>query len=232
MPVGDAAMLDELKRAAAFRAVESVDNGMVVGLGSGSTAAFAIEALAARIATGLSVLGIPTSEASANLARRLGVPLTAFDIHRRIDITIDGADEAEPHSFHLIKGRGGALLREKIVAAASDRMIVVVDETKIVNRLGAGGFLPVEVVPFGWQATFARLAAVGCRPRLRTADGQPFLTDGGHFIADCGVAEIEDVVVLEAKLAHIPGVVDTGLFLGLASMLVVGRKSGVEVLER
>lgn len=226
----DAAALNVLKRAAAVRAVAEVESGMVLGLGSGTTAALAIEALAARISEGLQVVGIPTSETTAALARRHGVPLTTFDTHRRIDLTIDGADEVDCRTFHLIKGLGGALLREKIVAAASERMIVVVDETKVVDRLGARGPLPVEIVPFGWQATFERLAAMGCRPRLRTAVDRPFKTDNGNYIADCIVTEIADPPALEARLAKIVGVVESGLFIGLASMLVIGRKNGVEVI--
>src|SRR6185437_7165453 len=152
------------KRAAAARAIEEVEDGMVLGLGSGSTAAFAVEALAARIAKGLRVAAIPSSEATAALARQFGVPLTSLAKHRRIDVTIDGADQVERGTLNLIKGLGGALLREKIVASASDRMIVVVDETKLVDRLGRSP-LPVETVSFGWQTTLDRLSAFGCEPR-------------------------------------------------------------------
>ena len=227
-----AAELHALKRATAVRAVAEVESGMVLGLGSGTTAALALEVLAARISEGLSVVGIPTSEKTAMLARRHGIPLTTFDTHRRIDLTIDGADEVDCRTFHLIKGLGGALLREKIVAAASERMIVIVDESKVVACLGTRGLLPVEIVPFGRQTTLDRLAAVGCQPRLRMAADEPFRTDSGNYIVDCIVTEIADPPVLEARLANIVGVVESGLFIGLASMLVIGRKNGVEVINR
>jgi ribose 5-phosphate isomerase A len=223
---------DRSKRMAAARAIEEVEDGMILGLGSGSTAAFAIEALAARIAKGLRVVGIPTSETTAALARRLGVPLTSFAEHCRIDVAIDGADQVACGTLDMVKGLGGALLREKIVASASDRMIVVVDETKLVDRLGGNTPLPVEIVSFGWQTVLDRLAAIGCGPRLRLAGDKPFTTDGGNYIVDCAIAEIPDPAVLEARLSAIIGVVESGLFIGLASKIVVGRPTGVEVIER
>jgi ribose 5-phosphate isomerase A len=221
-----------MKRAAAARAVAEVEDGMVVGLGSGSTAAFALEGLAERVAGGLRIVGIATSEATAALARRLGIPLANFDEHRRIDLTIDGADQVERGTLHLIKGRGGALLREKIVAAASARLIVAIDESKLVDRLGGRTPLPVEIVPFGWQATIDRLTALGCAPRLRIAGGQPFTTDGGNYIADCAIPEIPDPVALEARLSTVVGVIETGLFIGMAATIMVGRPAGVDVIER
>jgi ribose 5-phosphate isomerase A len=223
---------DGPKRAAAARAVEEVEDGMVLGLGSGSTAAFAVEALAVRIAKGLRVVGIPTSERTAALARRLGVPLTSFAEHRRIDVAIDGADQVARGTLDLVKGLGGALLREKIVASASDRLIVVVDETKLVDRLGGNTPLPVEIVSFGWQTVIDRLAAIACAPRLRLAGDQPFTTDGGNYIADCAIAEMPDPAALEARLSAMVGVVENGLFIGMASKIVVGRPAGVEVIER
>jgi ribose 5-phosphate isomerase A len=201
-------------------------------LGSGSTAALAVEALAGRIAKGLRIVGIPTSERTAGLARRLGVPLTSFTEHRRIDITIDGADQVAHGTLDLVKGLGGALLREKIVASASERMIVVVDKTKLVDRLGGQTPLPVEVVSFGWQTVLDRLTAIGCRPRLRLAGREPFTTDGGNHIIDCDIEEIPDPAALEARLAAIVGVVETGLFIGLASTVMVGGTVGVEVIEK
>ena len=223
---------DGPKRAAALRAVEEVEDGMTVGLGSGSTAAFAVEALAARIAKGLRVVGIPTSEKTAALARRLGVPLTSFAQRRRIDVAIDGADQVARFTLDLVKGLGGALLREKIVAAASDRMIVVVDETKLVDHLGGKTPLPVEIVTFGWQSVLDRLAVSGCAPRLRMSAEKPFTTDGGNYIVDCAIAELPDPAALEARLSAIIGVVESGLFIGLASKIVVGRATGVDVLDR
>lgn len=223
---------DGLKRMAAERAVEEIEDGMILGLGSGSTAAFVVAALAGRIAKGLRVVGIPTSEATAALARRLGVPLTSFAEHRHIDMTIDGADQVERSTLTLIKGLGGALLREKIVASASGQMIVVVDETKLVDRLGGPTPVPVEIVSFGWQTVVDRLAAIGCQPRLRLAGDQPFTTDGGNYIADCIVPGIPDPATLEGQLSAIVGVVESGLFVGLASRVVVGRPKGVEVFDR
>jgi ribose 5-phosphate isomerase A len=223
---------DGPKRKAAARAIEEVENGMVLGLGSGSTAAFALEELAARIAKGLHVAGIPTSEKAAALARRLGIRLTSFAEHRHIDLTIDGADQVERGTLNLVKGLGGALLREKIVASASNRMIVIVDGTKMVDRLGGNMPLPVEIISFGWQIVLDRLAAIGCRPRLRLAGDKPFTTDGGNYIVDCVFAEKPDFAALEARLSDIVGVVESGLFIGLASKIVVGRTTGVEVIER
>ena len=215
------------KRAAAERAVVEVEDGMVLGLGSGSTAALVIAALAARVAAGLRVAGIPTSEQSAALARRLGVPLTTFAEHRRIDLTIDGADQVERGTLALVKGLGGALLREKIVASASRRMIVVVDETKLVERLGDRTPLPLEAVPFGAEAVIERLAALEGRPELRQRNGKRFVTDNGNYIVDCHFAVITDPAALEARLAAIVGVVESGLFLGLASKVIVGTRDGV-----
>jgi ribose 5-phosphate isomerase A len=224
----------EMKRAAASRAVAEVEDGMILGLGSGSTAAFAVEALAARVAKGLRIAGIPTSKATAALARRRGVPLTSFAEHRRIDLTIDGADEVERGTLHLIKGLGGALLHEKIVAAASARMIVVVDDSKLVHRLGTRAPLPVEIVAFGWQSVLDRLREAGVAPKLRTGKGEnePFVTDGGNYIADCTVTDISDPLGLEQRLAALVGVVESGLFVGLASRAIVGGPTGLTVLDR
>jgi ribose 5-phosphate isomerase A len=222
---------DTLKRAAAEHAVAEVVDGMVLGLGSGSTAAFAIAALAARVATGLRVVGIPTSEHSAALARRLGVRLSSFAEQRRIDLTIDGADRVERRTLTLIKGLGGALLREKIVASASDRMTVIIDETKLVERLDGRVELPVEIVAFGWETVVDRLAALRCEPRLRRSGDAPFTTDGGNYIADCVFDAIPDPAGLEARLSGVVGVVETGLFIGMASQIVIGRRTGVEVIE-
>jgi ribose 5-phosphate isomerase A len=222
---------DGPKRAAAAQAVTEVEEGMVLGLGTGSTASFALEALAVRVAKGLRVVGIPTSEKTAALARRLGVPLTDFATHRRIDLTIDGADQVQRGTLTLIKGLGGALLREKIVASASRRMIVVVDETKLVDRLGGETPLPVEIVAFGWQTVLDRLGEIGCAPRLRLAGEKPFMTDGGNYIADCVLSGISDAAALEVRLSSVTGVVESGLFVGLASKVMVGRAGGVDVID-
>ncbi len=223
---------DRLKRLAAAAAVAEIEDGMVLGLGSGSTAAFAVEALAQRVAKGLDVVAIPTSERTAAQARRLGIKLTSFAEHRRVDLTIDGADEVEIGTLNLIKGRGGALLREKIVASASDRMLVIVDESKPVDRLGQRSALPVEITTFGWQVVLQRLAEAGARPTLRMRGDQPFRTDGGNYIADCATGEISDPARLEQRLRAIVGVVESGLFLGLASRVIVGTGTAIKVLDR
>jgi ribose 5-phosphate isomerase A len=224
--------LDAAKRNAAAQAVAAVEPKMVLGLGSGSTASLAIELIGQRVAQGLEVVGIPTSERTAALATKVGIPLTDFSRHRQIDLTIDGADQIEEGSLNLIKGLGGALLREKIVAEASSRMIVVADHTKLVKQLGAATSLPVEIVPFGWEVAVERLQALDCTVALRLVDGAAFRTDGGNFIADCFFARIPDAAGLQARLKRITGVVETGLFVGLASQAILGRDDGVTVLER
>jgi ribose 5-phosphate isomerase A len=223
---------DHLKRAAAARAIEFVESGMILGLGTGSTAAFVVEELAARIARGLSIVAIPTSERTAGLARQLGIPLTNFAEHHGIDLAIDGADEVQRGSLDLIKGRGGALLREKIVAAASARFIVVVDQEKLVERLGEHNSVPVEVVRFGWQATAAALAKLGADPELRQASEGPFVTDGGNFILDCRFGPIDDPPRTEGLIKMTVGVVENGLFIGRSSAVIVATDSGVDIMTR
>jgi ribose 5-phosphate isomerase A len=226
-----AAPTDAAKRNAARAAVAEVEDGMLIGLGTGSTAVFAIEALGERVAAGLRVSAVPTSEATAVHARRLGIPLIDLDVDRRLDLTIDGADEVERGTLDLIKGRGGALLREKIVATAGRRMSVIVDEAKLVDRLGRGP-LPVEIVPFGWPCTIARLAAAGVAPVLRQSEtGGPFVTDGGHYIADCSPGPIEDAECLDRQISALTGVIETGLFIGIATRIFVGSPTGVTVIE-
>ena len=221
---------DRLKRAAAARAIEFVESGMVLGLGTGSTAAFVVEELAARVARGLSIIAIPTSERTAGLARGLGIPLASFAEHHRIDLAIDGADEVQRTTLDLIKGRGGALLREKIVAAASRRFIVVVDQEKLVDRLGEHNSVPVEVAQFGWQATAASLEKLGAKPDLRQASEGPFVTDGGNFILDCRFGPIDDPERTERLIKMTVGVVENGLFIGRSSAVVVATDRGVEIL--
>ena len=222
---------DQLKRAAALRAIDEIENGMVVGLGTGSTAAFVVEGLAARVAAGLRVVGIPTSERTAAQARRLGIPIATFAEHQRLDLTIDGADEVQLGTLDLIKGLGGALLREKIVAAASDRLVIVVDQEKLVERLGEHTPIPVEVTQFGWQATATALAKLGCVLERRYAAGeQPYVTDGGNFILDCRFGPLADPGAMEQRLAMTVGTVESGLFVGRTSVVVVASMTGVEVL--
>src|SRR5436190_3990756 len=204
---------------------------MIVGLGTGSTATFAVEGLGARVAQGLKIVGIPTSERTAAQARGLGIPLATFAEHQRIDLTIDGADEVMRGSLDLIKGLGGALLREKIVAAASDRLVIIVDEEKLVERLGEHTPVPVEVTQFGWQATAVALAKLGCVPERRyTVGEQPYVTDGGNFILDCRFGPLADPGAIEQRIAMTVGVVESGLFVGRSSVVVVASTTGVEVL--
>lgn len=222
---------DELKRAAALRAIEEVREGMVVGLGTGSTAGFVVEGLGIRVAAGLRVVGIPTSERTAAQARRLGIPIATFAEHQRLDLTIDGADEVQLGTLDLIKGLGGALLREKIVAAASERLVIVVDQEKLVEQLGEHTPVPVEVTQFGWQATAVALAKLGCVPERRYAVGeQPFVTDGGNYILDCRFGPLADPSAVEEAIARTVGAVESGLFVGRSSVVVVASMTGVEVL--
>jgi ribose 5-phosphate isomerase A len=224
---------DALKREAALAAVAMVEDGMVVGLGTGSTAAFAIEGLIARVRDGLRIVGIPTSERSAKQAREGGITLTDFAHHGKVDLTIDGADEIARESLDLIKGLGGALLREKIVAAASGRLVIVADEPKLVPGLGGTVPLPVEVVTFGWQTTLARLAALGAQPVLRPgADGEPFRSDGGNLIADCQFGLMDDPAGLEREISNTIGVVENGLFIGMATTVLVATSTGILRLDR
>jgi ribose 5-phosphate isomerase A len=223
---------DTLKRAAAEAAVKLVAQDMVVGLGSGSTAAFALEALARRHRQGLRFVGIPTSVRTAAQAVAAGIPLTSFAEHRQIDLTIDGADEVERGTLNLIKGLGGALLREKIVAAASQRLAIVVDGTKLVDRLGTRAPVPVEVIAFGLEATQESLEVLGASVRLRMSPvGQPFVTDGGNRILDCNFDQISDPARLDERIRHIVGVVETGLFVGRADPVFVADAAGVHRLD-
>jgi ribose 5-phosphate isomerase A len=221
-----------LKRAAAEAAVELVQDGMVVGLGTGSTAAFAVEALARRHREGLRFVGIPTSERTAAQAKAGNIPLTSFREHREIDLTIDGADEVERGTLNLVKGLGGALLHEKIVAAASRRLAIVVDGSKLVDRLGARTPVPVEVVAFGFEATQAALESIGATARLRqSATGEPFITDSGNRILDCSFGPIADPAQLEEWIRRVVGVVECGLFIGRTNVVFVADASGVQRLE-
>jgi ribose 5-phosphate isomerase A len=228
-------MSDELKRRAAEAALAYVDSGMRLGLGSGSTAAHFVTLLGCRVAEGLRVVGVPTSAATARLARDAGVPLTTLDQTPELDLAVDGADEIGP-ALALIKGGGGALLREKIVAAASKRMIVIADATKHVRALGAFP-LPIEVVDFGATATKISVehAAAGLglagEIELRRSGGSPFTTENGNRILDASFGRIPDPEALADKLSRIPGVVEHGLFLGLAHLALVASPDGVLNIE-
>jgi ribose 5-phosphate isomerase A len=221
------------KLAAAEAAAALVEDGMIVGLGSGSTASLAVRALGRRVSQGLRITGIPTSERTAELARGLGIPLSTLAGHPRVALTIDGADEVERGTLDLIKGLGGALLREKLVAAATLRLVIVVDESKLVDRLAADYRpLPVEVVAFAWQTTAARLESLGADATLRVgADGQPLVTDQGNYTLDCRFRSAPPARELQPLLDSTVGVVEHGLFLGMTSLVMVGGAAGVHVLE-
>jgi ribose 5-phosphate isomerase A len=229
--------IDELKRQAAAKALEYVRDGMKLGLGTGSTAKHFVELLGERVAGGLKVIGVPTSEATRADALRCGVPLTTLDDVDRLDLTVDGADEIDPQ-LNLLKGGGGALLREKIVATASDRMIVIADESKWVATLGRFP-LPVEVIPFGLAATrraiaeaFAQSDVSGQMAIRNGNDGHAFVTDGGHWIIDAHLGQIPDAPRLAGLLSSIPGVVEHGLFIGQASIAMLAGCQGIRIFER
>lgn len=222
---------DEWKRKAAECAACYVESGMVVGLGSGSTAAYALRRLGHLLRTGRleGIAGVPTSRRTELLACKQGIPLITLQECLDVDVTIDGADEVDP-DLNLIKGRGGAMLREKIVARASRCVIIVVDEGKLVPRLGVQAPLPVEVVPFGWPLAFRELGALGMRPALRMADGDPVVTDEGNYVLDCQIATPEDPRELSQAVRAIPGVVEHGLFVELASLVIVAGRDGLQLL--
>src|SRR4030081_2518426 len=229
--------MDGLKRQAAGRALEFVRDGMKLGLGTGSTAKHFVELLGMQVRAGLNVIGVPTSEATRADAVRCGIALTTLDDIDRLDLTVDGADEIDP-ALNVIKGGGGALLREKIVAAASDRMIVIADDSKWVEVLGRFP-LPIEVVPFGLAATqraigkaFAQSDVSGQMEVRKGKDGHVFVTDGGHWIVDAHLGRITDAPRLAGLLSLIPGVVEHGLFIGLARTAVLAGAPGIRVIER
>lgn len=219
--------LDDLKRQAALKAVDYVRDGMVVGLGTGSTAKHVMLALGERIKKGLKIKGVPTSQETARLARKAKIPLLPDDEVWPIDVAIDGADQVDPQ-FNLVKGGGGALLKEKIVAASAKRFIVVVDHTKRVPVLGGSFPLPVEIIPFGWRNTAQRIEACGGKAVLRKRDGKIFKTEAGHYILDVHIARIDRPAELELQLNALPGVVENGLFVARTSLLIVGTPAGVE----
>jgi ribose 5-phosphate isomerase A len=224
---------DRWKRGAAEAACQLVEDGMVVGLGSGSTAAFFVAALGRRIAEQrLRIVGIPTSEQTAQQARELKIPLATFAEQSAIDLTVDGADEIQPGTLFLIKGHGGALLREKIVASISKRMAVVADETKVVERLGSSFSVPVEIVPFGWEATERKLRNLNANPSLRMAGQKPFITDGGHYIMNCAFGPMDDPKEIGNQLDHVVGVVEHGLFINFATEARIAGRDGVKTLKK
>ncbi len=230
-PQTDKSQQDTWKREAAKAAVAQLQSGMIVGLGSGSTAQLAVDAIGERVKSGLQIIGVSTSEKTQEQARQLGIPTATLAEYPQLDITLDGADEVETHGLSLIKGGGGNLLREKIVAVSSKRLVIVVDGTKIVDKLGAHP-LPVEVVPFGWQTTERRLRDLGGNPVMRRDEkGSEYITDGGHYILDCSFGLIDSPGTLARQLDDVVGVVEHGLFLGLAWQVTVAGAAGVRVLS-
>lgn len=225
---------DAYKRAAAIAAAQNVESGMVLGLGTGSTAFHLVNEIGRRIAReGLRIQAMATSEKTAEQARQVKIPIITFGDRTDLDLTIDGADEILPGPLYLIKGHGGALLREKIVASSSRRMIVIADESKIVAKLGSTMSLPVEVVPFGWESTLKKLENLGAKTQLRVKDdGAPFVTDGGHYIINCDFGAMDDPKEIAHHLDHVVGSVEHGLFLKFASKAYVGGPQGVRILEK
>ena len=215
----------------AERALDAVEDGNVLGLGTGRAATAFVRGLGERVQSGLRITGVPTSQATADLATELGIPLVALEEAGELDLTVDGADEVDPQ-LDLIKGYGGALVREKIVAASSKRLVILVGAEKEVKVLGERGRLPVEVVPFGMSLGRRRLEGLGLAAELRMKDGKPFKTDNGNCILDCGVGPIADPAELEREILSIPGVVGSGLFLGMADTVLIQRGDGVEERQR
>ncbi|MDB4948773.1 MAG: rpiA [Gemmatimonadetes bacterium] len=223
---------EALKRAAAERAAEWIRDGMTVGLGTGSTVRHLLDVIAERRAAGewAGIVGVPTSADTAERSRRLGIPLATLDERPRIDVTIDGADEVDP-ALRLIKGLGAALLREKVVASVSRTLVIVADESKVVGRLGTKAPVPVEVDPFAAGVLPDFFRSLGAQPMLRRMDGATVVTDGGHWIFDCRFPDgIDNPEALEAALSNRPGVVENGLFLGMAAAAVIAGEGGVRVL--
>lgn len=220
------------KLAAAIEAVRMVKDGQVVGLGSGSTSELFIVELGKRVLTdGLDITGIPTSRKSELIGKEAGISISTLDEHDRIDITVDGADEVDPN-LDLIKGLGGALLREKMIAKATTREIIVVDDSKLVHQLGTKAPLSVEIIQFSHRHIAKKISALGCAPKLRMVDSKPFVTDNGNYTLDCTFKGIEDADDVEKKLKAITGVVETGLFLGIADTVIIGSPTGVRMMKR
>jgi len=223
-------LADDLKGAAAEKALELVQEGMLLGLGTGSTSRLFVEGVGRLVASGMKVRGVPTSRATAELAASLGIPIVT-ELVGQIDLAVDGADEVDP-ALNLIKGRGGALFREKLVAAASKRFVVVVDESKLVKQLGAG-VLPVEVLPFLWRSTAERLTALGLSLVIRGGEETPYVTDNGNVVLDVTVAEgIKNPAELALELKQVTGVVEHGLFVGMTDTVIVAGPDGPKAIGR
>lgn len=224
-------MIDDLKRQASIAALEAIKDGMIVGLGTGSTATHFIRELGVRVQAGLRVHGIPTSEESRKLAVEVGIPLTTLREHPIIDVTVDGADEVSD-GLDLIKGLGGALVREKVVAHASKKVIIVVDETKLTGRLGVKAPIPIEVVPFALEVARGQLILWGGEAKLREKEGKPFLSDNGNYILDWWHGPIDQPWALEKQIKGVTGIVDSGIFANVASQVIAATSSGIRKLQR
>ncbi|SDH42720.1 ribose-5-phosphate isomerase RpiA [Halanaerobium congolense] len=219
------------KRLTGEKAAEYIEDGMIIGLGTGSTAYYAVKKVGELVRDGLKIKAVPTSKETAELAAAEGIDLVELADVEGLDLTIDGADEVDP-DFNLIKGGGGALLREKIVASATDKLVIVVDESKLVEHLGAFP-LPVEVTPFSWQYTQRMIEKFSCSSEIRRKDGEIFVTDNGNYILDCDFGQIEDPLKISVELNKLPGVVENGIFAEMAEIIVVGYNDGhIEVLDK
>ncbi|WP_201716749.1 ribose-5-phosphate isomerase RpiA [Rossellomorea arthrocnemi] len=218
------------KKLAGEKAAEYIQNGMTIGLGSGSTVYWTIQKLGELVSQGLQIKAIPSSMETERLAKVAGIPLTSFFEVNELDLSIDGADEVDP-TFNLIKGGGGALVREKFIDSFTRKFIIVVDESKLVTELGSFP-LPVEVIPFGWEVTNKTLAELGCIPVLRKENDDIFISDNGNYIVDCHFPTIDDPISLHTNIKQLVGVVETGLFIDMADMMIVGKKDGVEIVTK
>ncbi|GAA0314576.1 ribose 5-phosphate isomerase A [Oceanobacillus oncorhynchi subsp. oncorhynchi] len=222
---------EQLKKAVGEKAATFVKDGMKIGLGSGSTVYWLVRALGERIEQeGIQIEGIPSSIQTGAWAKEFGVPLTNFAETKELDVTIDGSDEVDP-DFQLIKGGGAALFREKIIAQAAEKLIIIVDESKMVDHLGAYA-LPVEILPFAWERTTHEIEKLDCVPVLRLKDGEPLVTDNGNYIVDCPFERIEDPADLDRKIQAIAGVVETGLFIDMADTVIIGSSEGVKIKDK
>jgi ribose 5-phosphate isomerase A len=222
---------EELKKLAGEKAVEYVEDGMILGLGSGSTVEYSIRKLGRLVKDGLKIKGIPTSMHTKRVANEENIPLTTLEENPEIDLTIDGADEVDSN-LNLIKGGGGALTREKIIAYHSKQVIIIVDDSKVVKALGIDFPLPVEVLKFGWTSTKKVLETFNCNAQQRKIMGEPFITDNSNYILDCEFEKIDNPEQLEIDLNNIPGVVENGLFIGLANKVIIAGKQGISTLEK
>ena len=231
IPSGDELDQEEMKRIAAEKAVDYIENDMTIGLGTGSTVKFALKKIGKLVNEGLSIKGIPTSQNTKKLAKKYQIPLTTLKEAGEIHLTIDGADEVD-QNLNLIKGGGGALTREKIIAFHSKKIIIIVDDSKVVKSLGIDFPLPVEVVKYEWEATKKALERFNCEISLRKIMNDPYITDNGNYILDCEFDRIHDPEQMEIDINLIPGVVENGLFIGLADRVIVGGSQGVMTLEK